>query len=205
MAKRSLLHQSDDGVARWIISDDFQFRVNSFVRCVLGALTVALTMIAFAPSATAAGTGDGYGGTMSSLQAGFVSILVAKDITGSGGTLTARVNHARLSIDVPSISDSQEIQCIVALDRYSIGPPVDRIVPRAAVLLDFSVLDERHGSPLRTAPPVMITYSGRRISRDVHVSALDAGTLKAISSSVTGDGISFIASINQALVIFKAR
>jgi hypothetical protein len=161
-------------------------------RISLGVLTAAIALgTLFSSAAAAAGDGDCYGGAPSPLSGGFVSTLVAKEIAPTGGKLASPVHHALLAVTVPPEPSSHVVQYLVTLG--------DQSGKHRSTLIDFSVLAQGFGSRA-SAAPVTISYSSRNVSSDTRVVSGN-GRFESISSSVTGDTVTFTALPDQAFEI----
>ncbi len=159
----------------------------------------ALIGIAFSSTASAAGGYSGYGGISPHLSGNFVSILAAKEIGPSGGTLSVPVHHGWLTVYIPPGSVSAQVQGIVVLDHH----PSSFTGRHGDPLLDFSFLEERSGNPVRTAGSITFTFSGPQVSSDCQVGVMSGGKVRPIVTSVSGDSTSFTARGSNAYLIFS--
>ena len=161
-----------------------------------GALLVATVAALMAAPAGAAGSGGWYGGSPPTLGAGSVSILVAKDIGQSGGTLSAPVHHGWLGVTVAPGSVGQPVQCIVALDAgLHAGSRTD-------VLLALSFFVEHSGNPIG-AGKVTYSFTGSGVSAGAHVEGITDGKSVMIASTVAGGTVTFVAPADHTFVIFR--
>lgn len=133
------------------------------ITCSLFVLTIVTTgVVSSASSASAAGNGYGFGGGGPPFPGGFVSVLCAKEITHSGGTLTARVGHGTLVVDVGPGPRSGTTQYIVVLTNRNLPASSSRLVHGSAIL-GFSVLAEVRESRYQLQRPSRSSTSDRRL------------------------------------------
>jgi hypothetical protein len=172
------------------------------IKCSLLILTIATAgVVSFASSASAAGNGYGFGGGGPPFPGGFVSVLCAKEITHSGGTLTARVGHGTLVVDVGPGPRSGTTQYIVVLANRDL-PSSSSQSAHGSAILGFSVLAEVRGKPVPAAASVTVSYVGSDITSGTQVAVYTSGRLTTQPSSVAGHTLTFRTAPNRAIAVF---
>ncbi len=161
----------------------------------------AAISIVLATSAAAAGSGNGYGGAVSSLPGDGTSILSARNIGYRGGDLMSSIRHGWISVTVPPGSTSHQVQCIVVLNEQNDASPAG-LSSTSDEIVAFSVLAERSGKPDRSVYPMEVSYTGPQITGGSHIGVLRADNLiQVIPSRVTGNHITFRSSPNRTFVV----